>query len=70
MIFATLGTLFLLLGCLAQPEYEIYRIVILLSYFVPFGCHLLEISSFWKRKWNKNVSRGEGRQEGPSERSG
>lgn len=42
------GTLFLLLGCLAHPQYETF--ILILLYHVTFGCPLLKVCSVLKGK--------------------
>lgn len=57
---SALETLFLLLGCLVQPRYESFYLV-LLSCFALCGCHVLENYSFLQSKQSRSGSGGEGR---------
>lgn len=50
-VFLDLETLFFLLDCLVQTQYEGFHLPFL-SCFILLGCPLLEVCSFLKRKWD------------------
>jgi hypothetical protein len=60
ILLPALTTLFLLLDCLVQTQYKSFFHSLVLSCFVPFGCHFFEVCYFLKRKVKRSGSVEEG----------